>query len=991
MLVGILPPSDVGAVLVDQTMDDELPQFEQGGYIRTALYKTDLEDPQSDDGHIQLTRMGTLAPLTQPGEQFLLPEPLFEHGATTLDEHIYIIGGRDQNEAHQTNVWMGQVDSSIRDTQTGLPTGVALTGSGWLAEPPLPETVGLQLQGSSNPFMTTQGLADMAVASYDNPDPGQNDYIYVLGGTSREDVGSDFFSSWSVYIGKVNPTTRRITEWITSDDEVAHVPSRTDNPYPLRIPGQEFNTYDGGGGDVAATRQQLGLYGAAATTVIIDDTPYLYLAGGAYLLPTGTITYREALPHAYVARIGADGLLYKPGTTDDTPANLGWGPLDDIPVPNKDDDDTGLYNLMLVPGTSPEGDTVLYAIAGQSQMGDVTMGTTPKYTGAVYRASISNSDKSLNWDWTVTMEEPLTGHAGAQINGGIFVLGGFFTQSGGGSLQENPTRSGSSGFLEDDLYLHDFNVIPGNPPLYFQRPELADQDAQPLADGRGHHAVAAVSLSGADFVYVLGGKGPTSISSSVSFFRLQESTPEDTPFAPTGWYTSRVYEIGLNDAQIEEITWDVTFPNDNPDVDVRMEYRGVNVPDCNMPGWDETDWIVMDDSGDGWVLPTPQTGKYSSAGTNTYHIPEDGQGNRPTVSCFQYRALLSAAGDRMTTPLLDRIGLKIFSPNSPDLNVLEISPVWEGGREGFLQELDITIQNVYESAPELTLDANVENRPNYNFFYADMFVFGPGFEYTEPVSITLPYDSDENGANIVDGGTIKPILTAGTDVQCGLSKVALPAMATMELDHWYEIQNDSCVSYNVLDLFDETGTYHVCVAVDAYVEPDDMESWELGYVTENLEGAEANNFTCTEMEILVVSTVTLDHDPDIVPEGNSGTFTITRDNAPSTPLEIPFTLSGTATYGDDYTLLDSNGQPITLNGDAGQAVIAAGTMTETLTLQTVEEGLLPREQKHETVMLTLGVDTGDPQEYVLNPPTDATIKIEDPNAQFMIMLPMMAR
>jgi hypothetical protein len=994
--IGILPPSDVSAVLVDETMDDDLPEFEQGGFIRSALYKDLPEDPdQPNDGHIQLTRMGSLAPLSQAGSSFQLPVPLYEHGAVTLGEHIYVIGGRTpsgDSNAHQDNVWVGQVDTSVRDAN-GLPTGVALVGDGWSAGPPLPETLGLEVQGVS-PFSTTVGLADMAVTAYDNPDPSQYDYIYVLGGTSRKSETSPFFSSWSVYVGKVNPVTRRIEEWTTSDD--VEVPSRTANPFPLRIPGQSFDGTD----STVNNNDQLGLHGAAATTVTVSDTTYLYLAGGAYLLPLGQAgTFREALPNAYVARIGEDGLLYKPGTEQDTDANLGWGPLDDIPVPDRNEFDTGLYNLMLVHGISPEGAAVLYAIAGQNAMGDVSGSTSPDYTNAVYRARIlGEDDGSVDWDWTVNIETPLTAHNGVQINGSIFILGGFFSQ-GGGTLEDNPTRSGSSGYLEDDLKLHDFNVVPGNPPEYFQRPPLDNPDAQPLPEGRAHHAIAALSLGGADFIYVLGGQGPNGISSGASYFRLQESTPDTTPFAPTGWYTSRIYEIGLNDAQIEEITWDVTFPDGSSGTDIRMEYRGVNVADCDAPGWDESNWIPMDNSGDGWVLPTPPSGKNSSAGTNTYHIPEGIDGDRPTVSCFQYRALLTSSGDQESTPLLDRVGLKIFSPNSPDLNVVNLSPVWDERGEGFLEDMDITIQNLYESEPDRTLHANVESRIEqteeglieYNFFYVDMFVFGPGFEYTEPVSITLPYGDD--GAEIVGGGgaRIQPVLTAGTEGQtCALSKLPLYPGATMDLNWWYEVQADSCVQSNLLDLFEQSGTYHVCLAIDAYVEERDTVGWPSGYVTENLEGAEDNNFTCTELNILVVSTLTLDYGIDIVPEGTNGTFTITRDKAPPIPLTVPFTLSGTATPGEDYTLLDSDGQEVTLTNNAGEVVIPANEASETLTLQTVDEGLLPREQKHETVVLTL-VQDSEPQEYVIIPPSDATVKIEDPNAQFMIMLPMMAR
>jgi hypothetical protein len=50
-------------------------------------------------------------------------------------------------------------------------------------------------------------------------------------------------------------------------------------------------------------------------------------------------------------------------------------------------------------------------------------------------------------------------------------------------------------------------------------------------------------------------------------------------------------------------------------------------------------------------------------------------------------------------------------------------------------------------------------------------------------------------------------------------------------------------------LFTETGLYHVCVAVDAYVDNRADENFMHGDINETLDGAEENNFTCTEIDI----------------------------------------------------------------------------------------------------------------------------------------------
>jgi hypothetical protein len=49
-------------------------------------------------------------------------------------------------------------------------------------------------------------------------------------------------------------------------------------------------------------------------------------------------------------------------------------------------------------------------------------------------------------------------------------------------------------------------------------------------------------------------------------------------------------------------------------------------------------------------------------------------------------------------------------------------------------------------------------------------------------------------------------------------------------------------------LFTRVGTYNVCIAVDSYVaEP--LENFPRGEVSETLDGAEDNNFTCEEIPV----------------------------------------------------------------------------------------------------------------------------------------------
>ena len=120
-----------------------------------------------------------------------------------------------------------------------------------------------------------------------------------------------------------------------------------------------------------------------------------------------------------------------------------------------------------------------------------------------------------------------------------------------------------------------------------------------------------------------------------------------------------------------------------------------------------------------------------------------------------------------------------------------------------------------------------------------------------------------------------------------------------------------------------------------------------------------SSVTCTEPPPV---TVTVSASPTQVHEGSSGTYTISASPAPSQTIYVSYSMSGTATRGDDYTL--SVRSPVK---------IPAGQTSATVTLNALED-TDPRQrgtEASETAIMTLKAGTG----YVTGTPNSATITI----------------
>jgi hypothetical protein len=98
--------------------------------------------------------------------------------------------------------------------------------------------------------------------------------------------------------------------------------------------------------------------------------------------------------------------------------------------------------------------------------------------------------------------------------------------------------------------------------------------------------------------------------------------------------------------------------------------------------------------------------------------------------------------------------------------------------------------------------------------------------------------------------------------------------------------------------------------------------------------------------------------PTQVQEGNDSTFTISTSTAPSQPVTVRYSMSGTATLGSDYTL----------TGSPGQVVIPANQKSATVMLHSVHDNV---KESNETATMTLQAGQG----YKVGNPSAATVTI----------------
>lgn len=924
-LLPMLPISAQGLVLdrtlINETIDDNLEDFEPGSFYRTALQRASVLqgsdfDVNNRDATIELARIGKMEPFKTAN--FQLPRKLFQMGAASLqnnsgENRFFVLGGQTPTEDGTSTepvaeVWSA-VLSSTRDLEDGTLLGTSIVGDEWEDEFALPATVP-NFSGAAEEEVET-ATHSPAVAVMDNE--FGDDYIYVIGGMSTR--GADSFSLYSVRIAVVDGTTGKIREWIVSDTEGAdgvdtlppsvNAGKSTSN---MRVPTSS---------DFGGLISVYGAFGAMAATVTMTETntTYLYLMGGTrqYVDRDNGVTQTEPSKEVFYARLGPDGRPYKPSTTGNSTENVGWEALENIPLPD-DGDQEGLFYSSLISSESIFGLKALYLVGGET-----TTAGGGQNTAVVYRALV-NPNGTLTWqginpetsgsEITGTMPNPLSAHTAMELDNRIYVVGGLVYKNQGGQRVAEPVRTGMLGYFRDDLELNDFN--PGGEPLYFQVPaEDAPPREQALLDPRAYHASVIVDAGeGSQFLYVFGGIGITENldvtgSDAVRVYRVRDdfSEAQDPSYASTGWFVSRPYPLKQQDPRVEQMSWNVEFPGGKGTMELVMQYRTAPQLNCENPLWSE------------WKPDAAEETWTSEQGFNEYDLePETG------VKCFQYRARFVASGSLKESPRLQKVGIKIFVPGGPDVHTDDRRPdggfdvKWLNEGSNLLADfsgVDIYLTNHYanETEDEPTLAADVA-APGEGGFYADLFIIGPGYN-ERVITPTLPMSS----TMYTDGDSV-----LSSTMYLELRKVDFPAVDPpisylVASDAWCISPNGPC-NQNIRDMITEGGEYTFCVAVDSYV--DDPVANPLGLINEVLEGAEDNNFRCSEPVTIedkpvdppTVTLGSLGGGPgvtNVVTEGQTlNLFELSWQPAQNEPVTITFGLEGSALAGSDYTVFVGN-------------------------------------------------------------------------------------
>jgi hypothetical protein len=875
LVLGMFPAQPAEAtrrpILINNLLDD----FAEGTFFRTSLVQEGDLEAEDLDASVQLAITGSLGRFNLA--QFRLPTELTQMGATALENRLYIFGGRESvgSDTLETvgDVWSAEVSLAARDGQ--LPIGDTLAPceadedclsetNPWRSEPALPVTVGARelVVGPEEPISRTHSVAVTAV---DNP--SGDDYIYVLGGAGGFPEESQYSVRIAVVDNEVDPDTDEntgrgvITEWITSDDVVLQ--DGATETYPMRIPGTDV------------TGVQKGVQLASAATATINGTTYLYLVGGQVRWDGPDGIELSGAPLVFYARVGDDGRLYRPETTADTDDNIGWAqqPLPESVWKNTFGNGEGIWNSSVVVGSYDEFGSAMYIIGGQIEA-DKGPGSEAQdlYSSRVVRLPI-NDDGSLQVDagsdWVGNIGDELYAHGGVEHRGSVYVTGGRKGIS-------EPTTDALASYVETigdkNLILHDYiEDTPDDAQRHFALPDPDDPEGPPLPEALAFHGMTSLNDGfGSVFLYAMGGsyESTRGHSDRVYFLRIARESFNNPVLSSSGWYYSPRNSIDINqDGQddsviLEKVAWETDLEvrsGDNAGIDIRVEYR-TSPLDCERTAWTQDDWIPLDGA--------PDKGFSSDDGFNEFEIfnaddLENGATPPELTACFQYRANLITNETREDSPRLRSLSIVAYTEDSPDLHA-SITPIWQNDEVGKIEDLEISIENRYVPDEAKTLRADVEllQGSGLNPYYTiDLFIFEPGEQVITP---TLPMDLDQYNA-ISD--TIA--LTVGNpevDNQFGARKSLWPALETRQISPRLELCNnrqaDDCLVWvreneeGEVEAVDpkalfreigEVGTYHVCVAVDSYVaKPQDF---PRGQVSETLDGAEDNNFTCEEVQI----------------------------------------------------------------------------------------------------------------------------------------------
>jgi hypothetical protein len=753
-VVGALPPAvTLAGVKVPVPLDNTTDQFAGGSLQRTALAQLTPAAANDLTGGVQIAKIGVLSNWFTVNPD--LPQTLSLMGVAVLGNRIYSIGGVSGEPSAGTKI--DKVWSIPVDTTKG-----ELSGD-WVEEPSLP--AGRATNQGAYIDQLYSVVESPAVASV--AQPGGGGYIYVVGG--RTNKGAESFSSFDVRIATVG-SDGRISGWRVQDN-ARIVPTKS----------QARDAID------------IGRHAAAAFARTAGGKTYVYVLGGLQAFRSGGATTYQGSTSTFYAQVGADGRLFKPGN----PSQEGWDPLTDIPVVPPSDTSLpyGLWASGITVDYYPTvGKDAVYMIGGQKV--EQTSTDTAQYENFVYSATINPTDGALEWsDKTYTLPEARYGHGGVAHNGNLYTTGGI----PGGENEPDTTNQGGfpygtvlNTYVNDDLSLPE--PVGGGTPFV---------KAGTMIFARAFHGTALVRgtgpLSDAAFVFVFGGRGPSSDtrdplagngSRKVIGGRIGTDEDKRLGYALDGWYYSKVHTLYSSKATLKEISWLASIDRGkSPNADIAIQFRTSLANSCSQPDWPDnnTGWQDLDGSGDSFR---------SSNGLNVI-------GDLTIESrCLQYRARLASGSTAIPssyTPGLLFFGVQIIIPGDIDLWVTDNSAA-RFSANGTLIGIDVYLTNQNRiTQGEPTLSAATGSLDPSQEFFVDMFVYGPGGAAPPDPVIPQPDPAPaENRAYAM------------------IPKSAMGADQTIQLVRWCAQDGQPvCNQVSLTSLFPQPGAYTLIVVTDS--------------------------------------------------------------------------------------------------------------------------------------------------------------------------------
>lgn len=257
----------------------------------------------------------------------------------------------------------------------------------------------------------------------------------------------------------------------------------------------------------------------------------------------------------------------------------------------------------------------------------------------------------------------------------------------------------------------------------------------------------------------------------------------------------------------------------------------------------------------------------------------------------------------------------------------------------------ITFAQGETAAKTITLkvatDGVVEGREAYSAEIVDTLNYASRSNKVQGViTDKLPTLSlSQNVSTVNEGSTVTYTVTSDENAPAGGITIPFTVAGTATSGSDYTALTASSIT---IPAGSKTGSVTLTTIADTTTEGDETVVVTLGEVANANVSATAKTVTTTiadTSKALGTAEMTLTGATS-VDEGSTVTYTVTLGaNAPAAGLSIPYTLSGTATSGTDFT------------GSTGTITVAGGAKTGTLTLTTVADSIT---EGAETVTLTLG-------------------------------------